>query len=306
MLEKLRKVFVVAIAGDSGSGKTTFAKGIENIFGDVTTITLDDYHRYDREQRRKLGITPLNPEANDLELARKHIEGLKRGEKVLKPTYDHRTGTFGEWEVIEPSPIVVVEGLHALYDGIRDVVDFGIFVDPAREVKRVWKIRRDVHERGYAMEEVVKEIIAREPDYKRFVDFQKIYADVVIKIYPSSIVTGDRLKFLLEREETYRVRLIFREIGREKLKLNLDLADAIAAEKDFSLTFYSDYYYGKRASFVEIDGFVSVEIVESLFDSLRREIGGRKFEIKSDYVNSIEFARLLVAWRLAQFLKSEL
>lgn len=179
-LLKSDKVFIVGIAGDSGSGKTTFANGIKRMFGEdvVSHITLDDYHVYDREMREKLGITPLHPSANNLKLVETHLYMLKRGEKIKKPTYDHRTGTFGEWVDFEPTPIVIVEGLHTLYDGIRDHIDFKIFVDPARYIKRKWKIKRDVEKRGYDREKVVKEIIRREPDYKRYIDFQKIYADV--------------------------------------------------------------------------------------------------------------------------------
>ena len=41
-------VFTIGVAGDSGSGKTTFTSAIREIFGLdlVSTITLDDYHRY--------------------------------------------------------------------------------------------------------------------------------------------------------------------------------------------------------------------------------------------------------------------
>ena len=49
-------VFVIGVAGDSGSGKTTFTNAIRQIFGPdlVATITLDDYHRYNREERKRL------------------------------------------------------------------------------------------------------------------------------------------------------------------------------------------------------------------------------------------------------------
>ena len=59
-------IFTIGVAGDSGSGKTTFTQGVRSIFGSdlVSTITLDDYHRYDREERKELGITALNPAAN--------------------------------------------------------------------------------------------------------------------------------------------------------------------------------------------------------------------------------------------------
>ena len=308
--EKLKdRVVLVGIAGDSGSGKTTFARGIEDLFGGdiVRRMTLDDYHIYDREAREKLGITPLNPEANDLKLAETHLKMIKSGRAVEKPTYDHSTGTFGEWELFEPAPIVIVEGLHTFYDGLRELMDFKIFVDPARIVKRKWKIKRDVMERGYDRDKVVEEIIRREPDYKRYIDFQKVYADVVVKIYPTSIVSGEMVKALFGVEETYRVRLIFRSTGEElePLSLTIDLAEFLRASgRDFSLSFYTDYYYARRSSFVEVDGFLSSKIFAPLLDSLAKEVGRRIAERKEEYVNAVEFAKFLVCWKLVEYLKS--
>ena len=62
-------IFTIGVAGDSGSGKTTFTRGLREIFGEslVSTITLDDYHTLGREERHLRGITPLAPEANDFE-----------------------------------------------------------------------------------------------------------------------------------------------------------------------------------------------------------------------------------------------
>jgi phosphoribulokinase len=313
-LKESGKVFIVGIAGDSGSGKTTFANGIRKMFGEdiVSHITLDDYHVYDREMREKLGITPLHPSANNLKLVETHLYMLKKGEKIKKPTYDHKTGTFGEWEDFEPTPIVIVEGLHTLYDGIRDYIDFKIFVDPARYIKRRWKIKRDVEERGYDREKVIQEIIRREPDYKRYIDFQKIYADVVIKILPSSIQSTERIRYFMDGndEEVYRVRLIMKhtESPLESVSLSIDLSDLVrASERDFSIGFFSDYYYSERASFIDIDGFLSFEIFKSLFDSVKREISAEEVEFKKvGYVNAIEFSKLLICWRLIDVLKRNL
>ncbi|ADB58593.1 phosphoribulokinase [Archaeoglobus profundus] len=311
-LIKSGKVFIIGIAGDSGSGKTTFANGIKRMFGDdiVSHITLDDYHVYDREMRERLGITPLHPSANNLKLVETHLYLLKKGEKIKKPTYNHKTGTFGEWEDFESTPIVIVEGLHTLYDGIRDYIDFKIFVDPARYIKRLWKIKRDVEERGYDRDKVIREIIRREPDYKRYIDFQKIYADVVIKILPSSIQSTERIKYLVDsREEVYKVRLILKktDIPLESVSLNIDISDLVkASERDFSIGFFSDYYYAEKASFIDIDGFLNVDIFKSLFDSLRKEIGDGEIKVESEYVNAIEFSKLLVCWKLVEVLKHSL
>ncbi len=317
--EKLKssgKVFIVGIAGDSGSGKTTFANAIRKLLGEdvVGTITLDDYHVYDRAMRWKLGITPLHPDANNLKLVETHLFMLKRGEKIRKPTYDHRTGTFGPWEDFEPTPVIIVEGLHTLYDGIRNYLDFKIFVDPARYIKRRWKIKRDVEERGYDRQKVIEEIIQREPDYKRYIDFQKIYADVVIKIFPTSMSNVERMTYLFEEENfknVYRVRLIIRRdesIPAEPIRLNIDLSALVrASERDFAIGFFSDYYYSKPASFIDIDGFMNVELFSSLLDALKKEVGSEEiYEIPKGYVNAIEVAKLLVCWRLLEVLKSKL
>ncbi len=314
-LKESGRVFIVGIAGDSGSGKTTFANAIRRLLGEdvVSTITLDDYHIYDRVTRWKLGITPLHPEANNLKLVETHLSMLKRGEKIRKPTYDHKTGTFGPWEEFEPTPVVIVEGLHTLYDGIRDHLDFKVFVDPARYIKRRWKIKRDVEERGYDREKVLEEIIQREPDYKRFIDFQKVYADVVIKIFPTSMSNVERMAYIMEDKfgDIYRVRIVMKRdenVPTEPISLNIDLSALVkASERDFAIGFFSDYYYSKPASFIDVDGLLSVDVFGSLLEILRKEVGAEDiYETPENYVNAIEVAKLLVCWRLLEVLKFKL
>ena len=73
-------IFTVGVAGDSGSGKTTFTEGIRSIFGKdlVSTISLDDYHTLDRDGRRKQGMTALNPKANRIDQLEQDLVQLKR------------------------------------------------------------------------------------------------------------------------------------------------------------------------------------------------------------------------------------
>lgn len=318
-LKKSNRVFIVGVAGDSGSGKTTFANAIRKLLGEdiVSTITLDDYHIYDRKTRWKLKITPLHPDANNLKLVETHLQLLKKGETIKKPTYDHNTGTFGPWEEFKPTPVIIVEGLHTLYDGIREQLDFKIFVDPARYIKRRWKIKRDVEERGYDREKVIEEIIQREPDYKRYIDYQKIYADVVIKIFPTSLQSVERISYLVDKDflhDVYKVRLILKneiKSSMNPIKLNIDLSAFVkASEKDFALGFFSDYYYSKPASFIDIDGLMNVELFEALFEALKEEAGAIGVEEywrkQNKYVNAIEVAKLLVCWRLLEVLKTHL
>ena len=69
---------MLAVVGDSASGKTTLTRGLARVLGEeqVAHVPTDDYHRYDRAQRKVMGITPLNPDANYLDIMARDLETL--------------------------------------------------------------------------------------------------------------------------------------------------------------------------------------------------------------------------------------
>ncbi len=296
------RVFVFGIAGDSGSGKTTISRGIKRILGEetVASFSMDDYHSLDRRQRKEQGITPLHPAANHLDLLAKHLESLRRGEAIDKPVYDHGSGEIKGTVPFGPAPVIIVEGLHPFYtERLRNAIDFKIFVDPSRTVKRLWKVRRDVGERGYGPEQVMAEILQREPDYKLYVDIQKIYAEIVVKIqesrFPPSLIETD------SKPDWYSVRLIQKMLEQpvSEVDLTIDLSKILrSSEHEFSIEFQRDDYYGKRVGIMTIDG----EIHQSMIDELERRLGDTlgTYAVISDrqqeYVNAIGMAQLILTW----------
>ncbi len=175
---------LLALAGDSASGKSTLSRGIEFILGvgRVGRVCTDDYHLYDRAGRTQHGVTPLAPEANRMELMAEHLRTLASGASVTKPTYDHHTGTFGADEVVESGEIVIVEGLLPLADrSVRDAIDVAVFLEPEEELRHRWKLERDVFERGYSPKDVVAELKRREPDAAQYIRPQRDYADVIVR-----------------------------------------------------------------------------------------------------------------------------
>ncbi len=177
---------LLGLAGDSASGKSTLSRGIEYVLGveRVGRICTDDYHRYDRAARAELGVTPLAPDANRMDLMAEHLRSLAVGTAVTKPTYDHHLGSFGADEVVEPGEIVIVEGLLPLADrGTRDAIDVGVFIEPEEELRHRWKLERDVFERGYSPKEVVEELKRREADAAKYIRPQRGYADVILRFY---------------------------------------------------------------------------------------------------------------------------
>jgi phosphoribulokinase len=177
---------LLALAGDSASGKSTLSRGVEFILGvdRVGRICTDDYHRFDRATRAEIGVTPLAPEANRMDLMADHLRELATGRTVTKPTYDHHTGSFGPEERVAPGEIVIVEGLLPLIDrGVRDAIDVAVFLEPDEELRHRWKLERDVFERGYSPKEVIEELRRREPDVARYIRPQRDHADVIVRFH---------------------------------------------------------------------------------------------------------------------------
>ena len=174
---------ILGVVGDSGAGKSTITAGLEGVLGEeqVTAVSTDDYHRYDREQRAEIGITPLHPDANYMDILSQHLDLLRRGEPILKPVYGHSGGTFGPPEYVPPRPFAIVEGLLGYHtEGMRDCYDLRVFLAPPEELRLKWKFQRDSTKRGYTEDEVRADLEKREPDSAQFIRPQERYADMVV------------------------------------------------------------------------------------------------------------------------------
>jgi phosphoribulokinase len=150
---------VIGVAADSGCGKSTFMRRLTSIFGgqkvgplgggfgnggwetntlvsDLTTvICLDDYHLNDRQGRKKTGLTALDVRENNFDLMYEQVKALKDGKSVSKPIYNHVNGTLDTPETIEPTPIIIIEGLHPMLDArVRGLLDFSLYLDISDEV----------------------------------------------------------------------------------------------------------------------------------------------------------------------------
>ncbi|NMH97462.1 phosphoribulokinase [Pseudonocardia acidicola] len=178
---------MVAIAGDSAAGKTTLTRGLVEALGPqrCASLCVDDYHRYDRVERRGLPFTALHPDCNHLDIMEQHLQLLATGQPVLKPVYDHATGLLTRPERVEPREFMIVEGLFPLHSRLaRACFDVTVFLDPAEDVRRAWKLARDTASRGYSAAQVLAELQRREPDSAAYVRPQRRHADIVVRFAP--------------------------------------------------------------------------------------------------------------------------
>ena len=274
---------VIGVAADSGCGKSTFMRRLTSIFGgdvvgplgggfgaeggwetntlvsDLTTvICLDDFHLNDRNGRKESGLTALNPLENNFDLMYEQVKALKEGKTVEKPIYNHVNGTLDTPETIEPTPIIIFEGLHPMHDDrVRDLLDFTLYLDISDEVKLNWKIQRDMEERGHSLESIMASIDARKPDFDAYIDPQKQLADMIIEVLPTQLDEEDK--------KTLRVRCIQKDGVADFNPCYLfDQGSSIewtpAASKlsspapGIKLSYAPEEYYGKDCQVVEMDG----------------------------------------------------
>ncbi|NLL10860.1 MAG: phosphoribulokinase [Methanomicrobiales archaeon] len=294
-------IFLIGVAGDSGSGKSTFTKAISDIFGDelVTTIAVDDYHIYDRKTRSEMGITPLAHSANNLKLLEENLKDLKAGNAVLKPVYLHDHGTFGEPELLSPKKFIIVEGLHPYAtDTLRKLYDYTIFVDPERDVKYDWKIRRDMKKRNYDKNEVLDEIIRREPDYIQYVLPQRARADSVIQINYSSYGKEEG-----EKRNVYRVMLSMpeQEYCFEDIELNIDLCDLFKkSSHDFSLACTSHSPDSRKMRALVVDGELMPDTIHKIERQIEYQTGVAPINIfrNQEHITGTDLVRLVLSWQI--------
>ncbi|GJN01860.1 hypothetical protein PR202_ga19161 [Eleusine coracana subsp. coracana] len=274
---------VIGLGGDSGCGKSTFTRRLASVLGGLwggrtepprggnpdsntlisettTVISLDDYHSLDRAGRKAKGVTAMDPGANDFDLMYQQVKTIKEGRAVEKPVYNRVTGRLDPPEVIAPPKILVVQGLHPMYDErVRNLLDFSIYLDISNDVKFAWRIQRDMAQRGHSLQSIKASIEARKPDFDAYIDAQKQYADAVIEVLPTQLIPDDN------EGKVLRVKLIMKE-GMEYIS-PVYLFDAgstvnwIPCGRKLTCSYpgikfacYPDIYFGNEVTVLEMDG----------------------------------------------------
>ncbi|MFL5627044.1 MAG: phosphoribulokinase [Ktedonobacteraceae bacterium] len=248
----IRQSLIVAVCGDSGSGKTTLTDGMVRVFGQerVTHICLDDYHTLDRATRLRKNITALHPDANNILLMTEHLRRLAQGESIVKPVYDHKTGTFANPVEAHPADIIIVHGLHPLLtEELRKLTHVRIYLDPETSLLQQWKIMRDSTTRGYTVEQVRQQMAIRRRDSRLYVQPQKQFADIIVRFSRGSLYYRTRDLSHLD------VRLI-----EAKDAPKIDLSDVLEVSQlggRPSLRLIEQVYAGDVRDVLEIDGNIS-------------------------------------------------
>lgn len=178
---------VIAIAGGSGSGKTTVANVILEKVGAhrIAYLPHDAYYR-DLSNLPPLQRAQVNfdhPESLETELLIEHIQTLKSWRPIELPVYDftHHSRTE-KTSRVNPQRVIIVEGILIFAEPrLRELFDVKIFVDTDPDLRFIRRLERDIAERGRSMETVVKQYLTTvRPMHLEFVEPSKRYADIII------------------------------------------------------------------------------------------------------------------------------
>ena len=125
-----------------------------------------------------------HPEAVDIKLLIKNIKTLIKGESIKQPLYNFSKHIRRQkWEVINPCPIVIVEGILIFH--FKDLVDLfslKIFLDIAPDIRFIRRLKRDIKGRNRKVNDICKKNLKFvRPMHNMFVEKTKYDSDIVLK-----------------------------------------------------------------------------------------------------------------------------
>ena len=203
----MNSVYVIGIAGGSGSGKSTFAARLREQFPDsVALISCDNYYRahddIPLEERRLLNYDA--PEALEFDLMVSHLKALKRGEAVDCPVYDFALHNRSDKILrIDPKPVIIVDGILILSDpALRETFDLRIYVEADADERILRRARRDMEVRGRKIDDIMAQYLTTvKPMHETYVEPSKKHADLILNggMNPVALeIVAGRVKDFLE------------------------------------------------------------------------------------------------------------
>lgn len=182
------KSIIVGIGGGSGSGKTFFAKALQQRLGDTLSeiiyqdnFYIDQSHRFDKDGG---AVNFDHPSSIDFDLLTDCLLQLKTGTPTEIPIYDFKTHKRQEEKIkITVKPIIIVDGILIFHPrNLRETFNELIFFDTPEELRFQRRLERDVKERGRTPDGVREQFFKQvKPMHDQFVAPSMQFAHQVVK-----------------------------------------------------------------------------------------------------------------------------
>uniref|UniRef100_A0A671LDS6 Uridine-cytidine kinase n=1 Tax=Sinocyclocheilus anshuiensis TaxID=1608454 RepID=A0A671LDS6_9TELE len=186
---QFKEAFVIGLCGGSASGKTTVANKIIEALDVpwVVLLSMDSFYKVLSPEEQALAVRNDynfdHPGAFDFELLVTTLRKLKQGKSVKIPVYDFTThGCQKDWKNVYGASVIIFEGILSFADKeLLQLMDMKIFVDTDSDIRLVWRLRRDITERGRDIEGVIKQYNKFvKPAFEEYIEPTMRLADIVV------------------------------------------------------------------------------------------------------------------------------
>ncbi|MGZ3712768.1 MAG: uridine kinase [Bdellovibrionota bacterium] len=181
------KPFLLGVAGGSGSGKTYFARALQERLGTASCeLIYQDNFYIDQSKRFDFDGGSVNfdhPNSIDFAQLAKSLAVLKSGVATEIPIYDFKTHSrLGETLRVAPLRVIITDGILIFHSPeVRALFDELVFFDTPEELRFARRLERDVKERGRTPEGVKNQFFKQvKPMHDQFVSPSKAFAHQVV------------------------------------------------------------------------------------------------------------------------------
>ncbi|XP_022956532.1 uridine-cytidine kinase C [Cucurbita moschata] len=185
LAQKNDGIILVGLAGPSGAGKTVFTEKIMTFMPSIAIISMDDYN----DASRIVDGNFDDPRLTDYDTLLQNVQDLKAGKQVQVPIYDFKSSSRVGYRTIEApsSRIVIIEGIYALSERLRPLLDLRVSVRGGVHFDLVKRVLRDIQRAGQEPEEIIHQISETVyPMYKAFIepDLETAHIKIINKFNP--------------------------------------------------------------------------------------------------------------------------
>lgn len=180
-------MYLIGIAGGSGSGKTTFAQKVVKLVGSKSVLHLHQDSYYMPSPQPELFVKGRpnfdHPDAFDWPLLRAQLRDIKAGNAIESPLYDFVTSTrLPTTDPAGPAQVCVFDGIYALWDEeIRSMMDLKIYLHVDADIRFIRRLHRDVKERGRTLDSIITQYYDTvRPMHRQYLEPCKQFADLMV------------------------------------------------------------------------------------------------------------------------------
>lgn len=157
--------YIIGVAGNSGSGKTSVSQKIIQQLNQPWTVLLsfdNFYNPLTPEQREQAFASNFDfdmPSSFDMDLVYETVKKIKRGEKTEIPLYSFKLhNRTSKTTTIYGANVIIIEGIYALHDKrLLDLMDLKIYVDTDLDVCLARRLTRDILLRGRDLDGAIRQ-----------------------------------------------------------------------------------------------------------------------------------------------------